>query len=118
MYDTLYLLPTVSPLRPNDIEGAQQLGCNARFLAWIWSPRKASLDKGLKSPDPTDSFPLRKALLGRLSLGVDGSTARPREWVLPLLSEGGLALPLLDVTMGIRILGLLGQTAEETKGSR
>lgn len=44
----------------------------------------------------------------------------PREWAPPLLPKGGLALPLLDVTIGIRILGLLGQTAGEegTEGAR
>lgn len=70
VYDTLYLLPTVSPLGRNDIGGAQQLGCDARFLAWIWSPRKASLDEGPKGPDRTDSFPLRKALLEQILPGL------------------------------------------------
>lgn len=41
-----------------------------------------------------------------------GPTMCPQGVGISLLPKGGLVLPLLDVTLDISILGLLGQTAE------
>ena len=105
MHNILYQVPTVCPLGSGGIKRAQPLGCNTSFLAWIWSPRRASIEQGPKG-DPTDSFKLGGLSWTRLSLGM-GPTAAP------LLPRGGLGLPLLDVTVGVSILGPLGQIAEE-----